>query len=239
MEWLEKFSPEFAGGLHRAVEESAGEGRKIAVFDADGTLWSADIGEAFLRWLIAGRLVRSVDYSHDVYELYEKRVEMNRAEGFAWAVQLMAGLCERDIMSWSAQLAYAWPNYRPLMRMLVEKLDEAGFEPWIVSASNEWTIKETARYAGFDSRRVIGIRTGVDHGVLSDRIVEPVVCGAGKVEAIRRIVGAQPVLGFGDSMGDYEMLAYCRQGMVVGQRSSPNAAMIEKARLHGWPVQFF
>jgi hypothetical protein len=81
--------------LNQILQEE-GEHR-IAVFDADGTLWNDDIGEAFLRRLIQERRLIGVDYSSDIYAHYESRVKQDRCAGYGWAVQLMHGLYEEDI----------------------------------------------------------------------------------------------------------------------------------------------
>ena len=47
----------------------------LACFDADGTLWSMDIGEAFFRWLIAGDLLPNFRGEKEIYDRYEKEVE--------------------------------------------------------------------------------------------------------------------------------------------------------------------
>jgi hypothetical protein len=61
MDFLKDFSPAFAETIRRGLEESKGEPRRVAAFDADGTLWDRDLGEAFLRWLIAMRKLKNVD----------------------------------------------------------------------------------------------------------------------------------------------------------------------------------
>src|SRR2546423_12579683 len=63
----------------------------IAVFDADGTLWREDVGEAFLRHLVSLGWVKLPDGS-DPYEEYERRVDRDKASGYAFAAQLQAGL---------------------------------------------------------------------------------------------------------------------------------------------------
>jgi len=239
MDWTDSFSPAFGAALKEGLESTAGEERRVVAFDADGTLWDKDIGEAFLRWLIAGGRLKNVDYSRDIYRLYEEAVKRDRTEGYAHAVKLMAGLREKDVMEWSGQLAYAWPNYRQPMLNVVEGLEEAGFEVWIISASNQWTIRATAPFAGFDPGRCIGIRTEAADGIITDEIIHPLTCNQGKVETIEQVVGIKPVFAFGDSMGDYEMLEYSRYPMVVGQLSSPNRSMLETALSNDWPVQMF
>ena len=65
--------------LPRALVEAvhACERGGIAAFDADGTLWREDVGEAFLRHLVALGWVRLPD-GRDPYQEYERAVDRDR-----------------------------------------------------------------------------------------------------------------------------------------------------------------
>jgi HAD superfamily phosphoserine phosphatase-like hydrolase len=239
-EWLEPFSPEFRHAIARQLDEG-GDGR-LACFDADGTLWSEDIGEAFFRWLAAGSLLPPLAPERDpfdIYEEYEERVRHSRAAGFSWAVQCMAGLPEVDVRRWCRQMAVAWPNYRPAMTALIRGLTAAGYEVWIVSASNVWIVEATAPLVGIDPAHVIGIQVEVEAGRLTDRIVVPVIANEGKVQAIHKYIGRTPDLVVGDSLGDLEMLESARLPLVVGRRDKPGTEMTKLATQKGWPIHLF
>ena len=221
------------------VITSQNSNRKIAVFDADGTLWDRDMGEAFFRWLIAGKKLQNVDYSTDIYADYEQRVEQNRLLGYQHAIEIMAGIKLDDLAAWSYQFAASWPNYRNEVKMVIHWLKEQGFEIWIVTASNEWTIKQAAPFVGIEPEKVIGIKSEIIEGVISKDIIKPVTCNAGKVEAIEKIIGQKPVFAFGDSMGDFEMLNFCHQPLVIGEKRHIGSSILEQASSNKWPVWFF
>ncbi len=230
-------SPAFEATLIRAVETTAGQ-RQVATFDADGTLWDRDIGEAFLRWLIAGKLLKGLKQYPDIYEEYEHRVAVNRTAGYGWAVQVMKGLPVRKVETWAWQLASAWANYRPGMKAVVEYLVSRGVEVWIVSASGELVVRQTAAFTGIPRERTCGIRTVVDaDGVLTDELVHPLTCNQGKVELIQQKIGVVPILAFGDSMGDLEMLEYSKFPMVLNLNTAPNETLLTLAAQRGWMVQ--
>ncbi len=214
--------------------------RPLACFDADGTLWAEDIGEGMLRWLAAGGLLPSVRAPwQQVWEEYEARVREDRCAGYAWAVAIMEGLREEEIIRWSRQFAAAWPNYRPKMVGLLRGLCAAGGEVVIVTASNRWLVEAAAERMGLPDIRILGIETRVRDGVLTGEVVRPVTCRGGKVEAIRERLGRMPDLAVGDSVGDLEMLEASGRVVVVGRRSDPSAQMVRLARERGWPVQWF
>jgi HAD superfamily phosphoserine phosphatase-like hydrolase len=235
--WLAPFDPAFAEAV--AARLRPGAGRRVAAFDADGTLWSEDIGEAFLRWLAAGGLLPRQGGAAEVWDEYERRVRESRVEGYTWAVQIMAGLREELLRGWCRQLAAAWPNYRPEMADLRAGLEAEGFEIWIVSASNRWIVEAAAPTLGIPAERVLGIEVQVADGLLSPRPVYPRPCGQGKVDAIQKHIGVKPVFAFGDSMGDFEMLGFADQPLVVGRRDRPDNELVRQAAGRGWPVHRF
>ncbi|NMC69956.1 MAG: HAD-IB family phosphatase [Myxococcales bacterium] len=215
------------------------DGRRVACFDADGTLWTEDIGESFLRWLLAGPLEHLVAADPRVYEKYEARVRRSLTDGYGWAVQLMAGLREADVVRWARQHAAAWPNYRPAMLELLRGLAAAGVEVWLVSASNHWVVAATGMRIGLPFERTIGVRTEVENGILTDRIVPPMPCEGGKVEAIDRFIGRRPDLAVGDGLGDLAMLEVAAARLCVGLRTRRDAPLLRVARERGWPIHLF
>lgn len=239
MDWGQVFSHEFAESVADGFARAKELDHPVAVFDADGTLWAKDIGEAFLRWVIAGELLINVDYSKDIYFEYEAMVDKDRAHAYAHAVKLMAGLRLVDVTRWSVQMAYSWPNYRPQMRALIAGMKQEGIDVWIVSASNEWTIRTAAPFAGIEPDQCIGIKTRVRDGLITDEVVQPVTCGPGKVDSIEQNIGEKPVFAFGDSMGDFDMLEYVEFPMVVGELSNPTNTLTDIAEQRGWPVHLF
>jgi phosphoserine phosphatase len=238
--WLEPFSPAFQQAVVHAVEKPGTS--KLACFDADGTIWTEDIGEALFRWLSAGGLLSGIDPRRDPFDVwaeYEERVRKNRSDGYAWAVQCMAGLAETDVRRWCRQMAVAWPNYRPEMVQLIGGLSKSGFEVWLVSASNAWIIEAAAPLVGAAPAHVLGIRVAVDSAKLTDRIVPPVTCGAGKVDAIAAHIGRRPDLAFGDSMGDREMLESATVPLAIGRRDRPGAELLALAASRQWATHLF
>jgi len=236
-DWLADFDQPFAEAIARQITPS--RERRVAAFDADGTLWYEDIGEAFARWLAAGGHLEGIADVPAFWEEYERRVDESRIDGYTWVIQVMAGLPEADVQLWCRQLAAAWSNYRPLMRALIAGLQSEGFETWIVSASNRWVVHAGAPHVGIPQDKVIGIQTQVVDGLLTTDPVLPRPCNQGKVDAIKAHIGVVPTFAFGDSMGDFEMLGYVEQALVVGRNDQPDNELIRQAGEKGWPVHRF
>ncbi len=238
--WLAPFSTPFRDAV--AKQLAAPKPNRLACFDADGTLWNEDLGEALFRWLAAGHLLPGLGGRRDPLEVwhdYEARVAKNRADGYGWAVQCMAGLREADLVTWCRQMANAWPNYRPAMVELINGLRSVGYEVWLVSASNAWVIEAATPFVGVPAGNVLGMQVEVDHGVLTDRLVRPLTCNQGKVDAIAKRLGRAPDLAVGDSLGDLEMLETTTLPLVVGRTDKPHAELPKLAASRGWAVHLF
>ena len=84
-----------------------------------------------------------------------------------------------------------------------EALEKAGVENYIVSASPEIFVRNTAESLGVTRDRARAIRVAIDGGRMTTRLVYPIPYGEGKVENVRELVLARPngvaVAGFGNS----------------------------------------
>jgi phosphoserine phosphatase len=206
----------------------------LAVFDADGTLWREDIGEAFLRHLVSLGWVRLPDGS-DPYQAYEREVDRDRATGYAYAAQLQAGLAAGQVSAEAAQFARGWVPARLIAdtQGLRAICAEAGLTPFVVSASALPIVLAAAPLAGFDGSRCRGIEVRVREGKFTTEVIPPVTYGAGKIEAASRF--GRIALACGDSLtGDLAMLEKADIGVAVATANGSPLSI--EARKRGWPV---
>ena len=204
----------------------------LAVFDADGTLWRDDIGEAFLRHLIAIGWVK-LPGGGDPYAEYERRVDRDKTEGYAFAAQLQAGLATAQVDAEAAKFASAWvpPRLIRATQALRALCVEAGLAPLVISASALPIVRAGAPLAGFD--KFHGIETRAVSGRFTDRVVRPVTYGAGKV-AKAALLGTLG-LACGDSFtGDLPMLSAAQLAVVVAPGAGSPLSL--EAQRRGWPV---
>lgn len=214
---------------------------QVAVFDADETLWSHDVGEAFLQWLIAEKHLVQPPPPEGVWARYEALCQQDKQVGYPYAAQAMAGMSEARLRMLAQTFFKQFQsNIYPAQQRLIQRLQAAGVKVWIVSASNQWIIEAAAPYLGVPVSQVVGIRLQVDHGQITDQLIFPVTYRQGKVEAIQKYIAQQPVLVSGDSMTDYEMLQYARDLVLVinPKDKGPDTANIARlARQQQWPIQ--
>ena len=207
----------------------------LAAFDADGTLWHGDVGEALLLELIAeGRLLDPPP--GDLFAEYARRVEVDARDGFAFAVRLMAGLAVDEI-SQRAERIFATRFQSQLFAPVValaRELTAKGWELWIVSASNRWSVEPGARRLGIPAGRIAAVELGVVGGRLNAEIATPLPTLEGKPELLRLRAGRGPELAFGNSLLDVPLLEAARLAVAVGPRGGETALLREAGR-RGWP----
>jgi phosphoserine phosphatase len=214
----------------------ASEPGGIAAFDADGTLWREDIGEAFLRHLVALGWVRLAD-GGDPYEEYERRVDEDKRSGYVFAAQLQAGLPVADVQSEADRFAGEWvpPRLIPQVNELRSLCDRQGLQTVIVSASPISIVVAGAKVLQIPASRCAGIEVQVMDGRFTDKPIEPVTYAEGKVLALPVRGWKTPAVACGDSaQGDMPLLQAAKIGVVVaGSAGSPLARI---APQHGWFV---
>ena len=222
---------ELAGRIRAAGRDLPGG---LAVFDADGTLWREDVGEAFLRRLVALGWVK-LPGGADPYEEYERVVDRDKAAGYAYAAQLQAGLPARNVATEAERFARGWvpPRLIADTQALRALCADAGLKPLVVSASALPIVVAAAPLAGFAADQCRGIEVAVRDGKFTAEVIPPVTYAAGKIEAASRL--GRLVLACGDSFtGDLAMLEAAQIPVVVAP--AKGSALSIEARKRGWPV---
>jgi phosphoserine phosphatase len=120
------------------------------------------------------------------------------------------------------------------MRSLIRLLRERGFQVWVVTAGPQYVVEGAARSFGVDADHVLGMRTTLEGGKITTTMDPPPTFRTGKVKAIERFIGARPVLAFGDSWTDAEMLAAAEHAVLIDRGY---ADLKKKAQESGWWIQ--
>ena len=222
-----------AGAMWMEAVVSSSPG--VAVFDCDGTLWSADAGVGFMHWSLAeGLLSRAAsDWLLERYKLYEEG-SVDELTICGEMVQVYAGLEERELRQAARQYfsALVEPVIFPEMETLVGRLRAGGAELWAVSSTSNWVIEAGVmdRF-GIPADRVLAAEVRVRAGRVTSELVA-VPTDEGKAAALRAAGIAHPDAVFGNSVHDLQMLAMARRPWVV----NPTPALAAEAQRRGWPV---
>jgi phosphoserine phosphatase len=212
---------------------------RTAVFDNDGTLWIEQ--PMYVQLAFALDRVRQLAHQHPEWENQEpfksvlegnfKGVEAGGDKAVAQLVMAThAGMTtaqfEQIAIDWISSAKqprfkrlYTECVYQPMLELLAY-LRANGFNVYIVSGGGaEFMRPWTLRTYGIPPEQVIGstIKTQFEM-----RNGEPVLMrlaqidfvddGPGKPVAINRIIGLRPILAFGNSDGDLEMLQWTAAG---------------------------
>jgi phosphoserine phosphatase len=208
----------------------------VAAFDADGTLWREDVGEAFLRHLVRVGWVKLPD-GRDPYEEYERRVEQDRKSGYAFAAQLQAGLQADALAAEAEKFAKIWvpPRIVAAVQELREACEQHALRVVCVSASPLPIVQAAAPLAKIPADRCLGIEVRLSQGRLTDRVIDPVPFADGKLAALQTRGWDDVALACGDSLlGDLDLLSAAHIAVAVAPAG--RSPLADEARCRGWPV---
>lgn len=118
---------------------------------------------------------------------------------------------------------------------LVDAAQAQGITPWVISATNEWTVQVAAEDLGVPATHVLGNRSVVRENRITSERDTPVTWRHGKVQAYERYVSRSepPVLAVGDSWTDFELLEFAEDAILIDRG---DASLREEARARGWAV---
>ncbi len=216
-------------------------GRCAIALDADGTLWSGDVGYDLFKAALAERALRPAARS--------ALAEEARGAGLSASGSEDANeLALRLFASWATggydddrafrMMAWAFAGHEPegLLRLAERALEaadlrgrvhaevretitwahEAGVEVWIVSASPRAAVEVGVRQLGVEPDRVLAVTPIVSAGVLSTELEEPVPFDRGKPLAFAAAAPEVSLLAaFGDSSFDEHLLRAARVAVAV------------------------
>ncbi len=215
--------------------------RRIAAFDADGTLWDFDLGEAFFNFQI---LNCGLKLPPDPWEHYSNWKATDPKAAYLWLAQINSGQSIEQVQQWARDCFKSQtpaPYFRSVLK-LIEYLKVLNFEIYVVTASVKWAVVPGAEALGIPADRVLGIRTKVKDGIVTHEQEGEITWNEGKSkELLLRTGGEQPLLCVGNTMGDLALLE-CSQGAclaVASQNATDELKETEnrlqaKARQMGW-----
>jgi len=232
-----------------ALRRARTPGPAAIAFDADGTLWSGDVGEDVFHRAVERGLVRdeagpalvslaerhAIDRDGSPSELAARLLESHVRGG-------LPDLAAYELMTWGyagrtedelAELARATfaerdlegRRRRALLPILGWARDEA-IRTVVVSASPRAVVVEAVRPWGFAPEDVAAARPALRRGVIAPALAEPLPYGPVKVAAGRALLGGAAWLAaFGDSPFDLDMLRAARVAVAVHPRPGLAAAL--------------
>jgi phosphatidylglycerophosphatase C len=222
-----------------AVSSHLSRGQMLLAFDADGTLWSGDVGidnfEALLAEgavlpaalpLLRGEAASSgLPVAHDataqariLYEAYQ-RGAFAEENAFRVMACAFAGYRPDAVRKFAAEVAEASgleARLHPELGPVVAWAERQGIGRYVVSASHALVVQSCIELLRLPIDGVFAMSQAEEEGLLVARLDEPVTYGAGKTEALRTGVAGKTLLGaFGDSAFDLHLLRAARLRVAV------------------------
>jgi phosphoserine phosphatase len=246
------FSPHLWSHLQASLERVAREtrGRKIAAFDADGTLWDADAGETFFDWQIHNSGLAGLPL--DPWAEYRRLKRPDPRVAYVWLAQISAGRTLDEVRAWAHQCfaehqqRSPWPVFES-QHKLIQHLRKLDFEIFVVTASIKWAVEPAAQLVGIDHDHVIGIETRVVDNVITTEALHPLTWREGKAQGLlARTGGAAPLFASGNTYGDSALLECATHlRLAVRSQNEPNSLFEEEEKLaveaeqRGWLIHHF
>ena len=209
--------------------------RKVAVFDCDGTL----IGqvphylseESMYDFAVANYKDRQDKLSKEKWKICE---ELAAGDNVAVSytqrcIDFFAGLTPDELSNagWVCYQNKFAGKFYPEMKELLANLEEYGFEIWIVTASTELLYQRFVHeQLGIPVDRILGVKSCIRDGIVTDEVVRPIPQDAGKAEVIHTFIKARPLIVGGNSRGDMEMM---RESVGLRILVNPDDAKPEQA----------
>lgn len=190
--------------------------RKVAVFDCDGTVFGqapyylAD--EALYDYADKNYKNRKDKESRQKMAILDRMVKDGNNVGKAYVedrVHFLAGMTPAEIMDmgYECYLDSYQGKFYPEMKQLIVNLKEYGFEVWILTASPEFLYQKfLAEELGLPDTQILGVKSVVANGRLTDEIIMPIPQDDGKANVIPTFIKARPLIVGGNSRGDMDML---------------------------------
>jgi len=157
---------------------------------------------------------------------YDQLAEEKTAKACSDIVRLLAGYEEDEVRDMArltfdeeiTAVATEWKigshSYSKGIRFIRETVDlihalqERGFDLWVISGSNRWSVEAVVQQVGIPRSRVIGIELENVRNTLTSRAMPPVPVKEDKVRALKARDKRIPVLVASDSPMDLPLLRY-------------------------------
>jgi len=220
-------------------------------FDADGTLWSGDVGEDVFRFAVErGRLREAARAAIDRQAEergFECFTDVNETAKHLFDAYLEGRYPEREIcelMTWcfagytlsemadlvgeALTVAQHAQRSNEELRPILEFARENRVRTIVISASPRVTVEVAVRVWGFSAHDIAASTPRVVSGVIAAEMAGAVPYAADKCVAGRALLGTTHWLGsFGDNAFDLDMLREAEVGIAVRPKPALRARLAE------------
>ena len=209
---IKGFSKEANLQLEEFLDKTKNEtGRKIAVFDGDGTV----LGQTPHYLADEAMYNYALEHPNQNPEVFQEMIKQSNVSlpYVQNRVKYIAGLSLQEYRNLGEKYFnkyYSNKIYEP-MQSLISTLKQNDFEIWIITASPEGMYQQfLSKALGIPITHIVGIKSIIKDGIITDEIIKPVPQDHGKKWAIESFVQGVPLFVAGNSRGDKEMIEFSK-----------------------------
>jgi phosphatidylglycerophosphatase C len=221
----------------------------VVAFDADGTLWSGDVGDDFFHGVLGeGRIepdaivaMQALAAAHHVmvpeggpklaaalYDAYREG-HVPEASFCEMVAYLCSGWTHSEVEALAAKVIVRGrlpERMHAETAVVLEWLRRERVEAFVVSASPLAAVLAAVQTLGFDADHVLAVTPVEREGRFSTEVQRPIPYGSGKVTRLSQRIGARPLYAaFGDNVFDIPLLRSAEIPIAV----RPKPRLIERA----------
>jgi HAD superfamily phosphoserine phosphatase-like hydrolase len=216
--WSKQIWTKIEKTLEQELATSTSSKRPIAAFDADGTLWDTDLGEAFFKYQIAKHVLPNLpENPWKYYRDWKESADPRPA--YLWLAQINKSHKITEVRTWAEEAVRTNPPL-PIFedqKKLIELFLANKVEVYVITASVSWAVEPGAKRLGIAEENVIGVHTKVKNGVVTDEQEGIITYREGKIAALlEKTAGRAPFFASGNTMGDLALLESAKLGLAVG-----------------------
>ncbi|PQB03285.1 haloacid dehalogenase-like hydrolase [Polaribacter filamentus] len=190
--------------------------RKVAVFDGDGTVFGqvpnylAD--EALYLYADEHFRGKSDPYSVEKMEIINRMIDNGNNVSKEYVedrVHFLSGLTPERIeeIGYDCYQRFYNDKIYPEMIELIANLKVNDFEVWVITASPELLYQKfLSEVLGIPKVNVVGVKSVVVDGKVSNVMIQPIPQDDGKANALETFIKVEPLIVGGNSRGDMDML---------------------------------
>ena len=221
--------------------------RKVAVFDCDGTVFGqapyylAD--EALYDYADKNYKNRKDKESRQKMAILDRMVKDGNNVGKVYVedrAHFLAGMTPEEVakLGYDCYVESYQGKFYPEMKQLIANLKEYGFEIWILTASPEFLYQKfLSEELGIPEVNILGMKSVVVDGVLTNEIVLPIPQDDGKANVIPTFIKTRPLVVGGNSRGDMDMLNQSCGLKIVVNPDDTTVRGAEDGPMHGLTVK--
>ncbi|WP_410518659.1 HAD family hydrolase [Butyricimonas sp. An62] len=221
--------------------------RKVAVFDGDGTVigqaphYLAD--EALYRYADKYYKGKNDKVSKEKMAILNRMVKDGNNVGKVYVedrAHFLAGMTPEEVakLGYDCYVESYQGKFYPEMKQLIANLKEYGFEVWILTASPEFLYQKfLSEELGIPEVNILGMKSVVVDGVLTNEIVLPIPQDDGKANVIPTFIKTRPLVVGGNSRGDMDMLNQSCGLKIVVNPDDKTVRGPEDGPMHGLTVK--